>query len=613
MARFFVNRPIVAIVISILMTVIGIVAMVQLPIAQFPNIAPPEIQLSATYVGADAVTLEQSVATPIEQQMQGVDNMIYMYSINASNGQTKLYVDFDVTTKPNDDQILSQMRYTQAESKLPQEVRNYGVTIKKSTTSPLALFSLYSPNGTYDNIWLTNYANININDPMARVPGIGQVSIFGAGEYAMRFWVRPDVLAKLNITVPEILDAVKKQNTVNPAGQVGAEPVPPGQEFTYTVRAQGRLLTKEEFEAIVVRANIDGSLVRLKDVARVELGAQSYSQIGRMNGKASALIAIYQLPGSNAIDAMDRATKLMKDLKQRFPADLDYVTSLDTTLSVREGINEIVHTLFEALVLVIIVVYIFLQGWRATLIPLMAVPVSLIGTFMLFPMLGFSVNTLSLFGLVLAIGLVVDDAIVVVEAVEHLIEKGLSPKDATLKAMEQVSGPVVAIALILVAVFVPTAFIPGITGRLYQQFAVTIAVSVVISAFNALTLSPALAALLLRPKKPARGPLGWFFGWFNRGFGRVTDGYVSICGSLIRKAGLSMLFLLLVSITTGWLGSQLPSGFLPLEDQGYLYLNVQLPTASSLQRTDEICKEIEAILEKTPGVQYVSTVVGFSS
>ena len=362
MARFFVNRPIVAMVISILMTVIGIVAVVQLPIAQFPNIAPPEIQLSATYVGADAVTLEQSVATPIEQQMQGVDNMIYMYSINASNGQTKLYVDFDVTTKPNDDQILSQMRYTQAESKLPQEVRNYGVTIKKSTTSPMALFSLYSPNGTYDSIWLTNYANININDPMARVPGIGQVSIFGAGEYAMRFWVRPDVLAKLNITVPEILDAVKKQNTVNPAGQVGAEPVPPGQEFTYTVRAQGRLLTKEEFEAIVVRANIDGSLVRLKDVARVELGAQSYSQIGRMNGKASALIAIYQLPGSNAIDAMDRATKLMKDLKQRFPADLDYVTSLDTTLSVREGINEIVHTLFEALVLVIIVVYIFLAG-----------------------------------------------------------------------------------------------------------------------------------------------------------------------------------------------------------------------------------------------------------
>lgn len=612
MARFFVNRPIVAIVISILMTLIGVVAMVQLPIAQFPNIAPPEIQLQATYVGADAVTLEQSVATPIEQQMNGVDNMLYMYSVNASNGQTTLRVNFDVTTKPNDDQILSQMRYSQAESQLPQEVRNYGVTIKKSTSSPLALFALYSPSGTYDNIWLANYAYININDPMSRVPGIGQVTIFGAGQYAMRFWVRPDVLAKLGMTVPEILDAVKKQNTVNPAGQVGAEPVPAGQEFTYSVRAQGRLLTKEEFEAIVVRANIDGSLVRLKDVARVELGAQSYNMIGRMNGKPAAIIAVYQLPGSNAIQTMDQAKKLMEDLKQRFPADLDYVTSLDTTLSVREGIKEIVHTLFEALVLVIIVVFIFLQGWRATLIPLLAVPVSLVGTFMLFPLMGFSINTLSLFGLVLAIGLVVDDAIVVVEAVEHNIEQGLSPKDATLKAMEQVSGPVIAIALILVAVFVPTAFIPGITGRLYQQFAITIAVSVIISAFNALTLSPALSAMLLRPKTRTRGPLGWFFGWFNRVFGRATDWYVRVCGGLIRKAAFSMLFLVLVTVAAGWFGSNLPGGFLPMEDQGYLYLNVQLPTAASLQRTDEVCKKIEAILKEVPGVEYATTVVGYS-
>ena len=612
MARFFVNRPIVAMVISILMTLVGVVAMVQLPIAQFPNIAPPEIQLQATYVGADAVTLEQSVATPIEQQMQGVDNMIYMYSVNASNGQTTLRVDFDVTTKPNDDQILSQMRYLQAESQLPQEVRNYGVTVKKSTTSPMALFSLYSPNGTYDNIWLANYAYININDPMARVPGIGQVTIFGAGQYAMRFWVRPDVLAKLNMTVPEILDAVQKQNTVNPAGQIGAEPVPAGQEFTYTVRAQGRLITKEEFEAIVVRANPDGSIVRLKDVARIELGAQTYNMIGRMNGKPAAIIAIYQLPGSNAIQAMDAATKLMEDLKQRFPADLDYVTSLDTTLSVREGIKEIVHTLVEALILVLLVVYIFLQGWRPTLIPMLAVPVSLVGTFVLFPLLGFSVNTLSLFGLVLAIGLVVDDAIVVVEAVEHHIEEGLPPREATLKAMEQVSGPVVAIALILAAVFVPTAFVPGITGRLYQQFAITIAVSVIISAFNALTLSPALSSLLLRHRTPARGPLGWFFGWFNRGFGQATDWYVRVCGMLIRKAAFSMLFLLLVAGAAGWFGSRLPSGFLPIEDQGFLYLNVQLPAASSLQRTDEVCKKIEAILKEVPGVQYATTVVGFS-
>lgn len=612
MAKFFINRPIVAMVISIIMVILGIIAMVQLPIAQFPDIAPPEIQLQATYVGADAVTLEKSVATPIEQMMSGVDNMIYMYSVNASNGQMTLRVDFDINTRPNDDQILAQMRYTQAESQLPQDVKNFGVTIKKSTTSPLALFSLYSPNGTYDATFLANYAYVNINDPMTRVRGIGQVTIFGAGQYAMRFWVRPDQLAKLGITVTEILNAVKAQNTVNPAGQVGMEPVPPGQEFTYTVRAQGRLETIEEFEHIVIRANPDGSIVRLKDVARAELGAQMYNMIGRMNGQPSAIIAIYQLPGSNAIQTMDAARNLMEEMKSRFPADLDYVTSLDTTQAVREGIKEIVHTLFEALVLVIIVVFIFLQGWRATLIPLLAVPVSLVGTFVLFPLLGFSINTLSLFGLVLAIGLVVDDAIVVVEAVEHHIEHGLSPKDATLKAMEQVSGPVVAIALILAAVFVPTAFIPGITGRLYQQFAVTIALSVVISAFNALTLSPALSALLLRPKKSARGPLGLFFGWFNRWFERATDGYATLCGRLIRKAGFSMLLLLGVTVLSGLLGAQLPTGFLPIEDQGYVYLNVQLPEASSLQRTDQVCKQIEAILKDTPGVKYATSVVGFS-
>ena len=401
---------------------------------------------------------------------------------------------------------------------------------------------------------------------MTRVPGLGQVQIFGAGQYAMRFWMRPDQLAKLGITVPEILSAIKAQNTVNPAGQIGAEPVPAGQEFTYSVRAQGRLETEEEFGSIVIRANQDGSMVRLKDVARIELGSQLYNVIGRMNGKPSAIVAIYQLPGSNAIQTMDAATKLMEEMKERFPADLDYVTSLDTTQAVREGIKEIVHTLFEALVLVIIVVYLFLQGWRATLIPFLAVPVSLIGVFALFPLLGFSINTLSLFGLVLAIGLVVDDAIVVVEAVEHHIDHGMSPKEASLKAMEEVSGPVIAIALILVAVFVPTAFIPGITGRLYQQFAVTIALSTVISAFNALTLSPALSALLLRPKRPAKGPLGWFFGWFNRWFGRATDGYVKGCSHLIRKAGRSMLFLVAVTVRR-LVGMQLPM-VSSSEDQG---------------------------------------------
>ncbi len=612
MAKFFINRPIVAMVIAIIMVIIGVVAMVQLPIAQYPELAPPEILVNATYVGADSQTIEQSVATPIEQQMQGVDKMLYMNSVNDSSGVMKLRVTFDVGTDPNTDQLLSQMRYSLAESQLPGDVRNYGVSVKKSPSAPFAVFSLYSPHGTYDGTFLSNYAYININDPMSRVPGVGQVTIFGAGQYAMRFWVRPDTLASLGVTISDITNALTYQNTVNPAGQIGGAPVPHGQEFTYTVRAQGRLLSPEEFGDIVVRANPDGSIVRMKDVARVELGAQNYSQIGRLNGAPAAIIAIYQLPGSNAIDTMNRAKQLMEELKRRFPQDLDYKISLDTTQAVREGIKEIVITLFEAIALVIFVVYIFLQGWRATLIPLLAVPVSLVATFAVFPLLGFSINTLSLFGLVLAIGLVVDDAIVVVEAVEHHIEEGMSPRDASLKAMEQVSGPVVAIAIILAAVFVPTAFIPGITGRLYQQFAVTIAVSVIISAFNALSLSPALSALLLRPRKEARGPLGVFFRWFNRWFGRGTDGYVNWCTHLIHKAGFSMVLLLVLVVLAGFLGSRLPGGFLPEEDQGYFYLNVQLPTAASLERTDDVAKKIEGILKETPGVEMYNTIVGFS-
>ena len=494
MSRFFVERPIVAIVISILMVLLGLVAMVQLPVALYPNIAPPEILVQATYVGADALTIEEAVATPIEAQMTGVDNMLYMYSTSTtSGGQMSLRVAFDVSTDPSTDEVLAQMRYSQAASQLPPQVTTQGVTVKKSTSSPLAIFALYSPKGTYDPLFISNYAYVNINDPMTRVPGIGQVQISGAGQYAMRFWVRPDTLAKLEITVNDIINAIQAQNTVNASGQIGGNPVPSGQQFTYTVRAPGRLTAPADFENIVVRARPDGSIVRVKDVARVELGAQTYNANGRLDGRPATVIAVYQLPGSNALATVGRAKALMEQMKARFPADLDYVVSLDTTLAVTAGIHEIVVTLFQALALVILVVFIFLQGFRATLIPLLAVPVSLIGTFAVFPLLGFSINTLSLFGLVLAIGLVVDDAIVVVEAVEHHIEQGLPPREATLKAMEEVSGPVVAIALILVAVFVPTAFIPGITGRMYQQFAVTIAVSVIISAFNALTLSPALA------------------------------------------------------------------------------------------------------------------------
>ncbi|MBU1734334.1 MAG: multidrug efflux RND transporter permease subunit [Verrucomicrobia bacterium] len=612
MTKFFINRPIVAMVISIIMVIVGLVIMLGLPTAQFPNIVPPEIQIQATYVGADALTVEQSVATPIEQQMSGVDNMAYMYSVNANNGAMSMRVDFDVSTDPSIDQILAQMRESQAESQLPTDVRNYGVTVQKSTAAPLMLICLNSPKGTYDAAFLANYAYINLNDQLLRVPGIASIQVFGAGQYAMRFWVKPDQLAKLGITVPEIINAVNSQNKVNPAGQIGGEPVPPGQEYTYAVLAQGRLVTEEEFGQIVIRANPDGSMIRLKDVARVELGVQYYNLKGRLNGQPSAIIALYQLPGANAIKAVDGVNKLMIELKQRFPADLDYTVGLDTTLAVRAGIKEIVKTLFEALLLVILVVFLFLQSWRATLIPLLAVPVSLIGTFMLFPVFGFSINTLSLFGLVLAIGLVVDDAIVVVEAVERHIEEGMAPKDATIKAMQEVSGPVIAIALILAAVFIPTVFIPGITGRLYQQFAVTIAISVLISAFNALTLSPALAAMLLRPRKETRGPLALFFGSFNRMFNRVTNGYVAICRACIRKTALSLVFLALVALGIGGFAKILPGTFIPEEDQGYMYINVQLPNAASLQRTDAVCQQIEEILAKTPGVQSYTTVCGFS-
>jgi HAE1 family hydrophobic/amphiphilic exporter-1 len=612
MPQFFINRPIVAMVIAIITVIVGLVSMAGLPISQYPNIVPPQIQVMATYVGADALTVEQSVATPIEQQVNGVDNMEYMYSINANNGQMTLNVFFGVQTDATTDQILTQMRQGQAASQLPSAVSSYGVTVQKSTSAPLVLFSLYSPNGEFDATFLANYAYININNELGRVPGISQVSIFGSGQYAMRIWVRPDQLAKLDVTTDEIVQAIRAQNRVNPAGKVGAPPIPAGQEFAKSVITQGYLKTVEDFGNIIVRANADGSILRLKDVAEINLGAQNYNMQGRFNGKPSAIIACYQMPGSNALDAAEGAKKLMQRVAERFPPGLAYAESLDTTKAVTAGIEEIVKTLFEALLLVIIVVFVFLQGWRATLIPLLAVPVSLIGTFAFFPLFGFSINTLSLFGLVLAIGLVVDDAIVVVEAVEHHIEKGLSPRDAALKAMQEVSGPVVAIALVLSSVFIPTLFIPGITGSLYQQFAVTIAISVCISAFNALSLSPALAALILRPKGETRGPLGGFYAWFNRMFGRTTDNYVRICGGAIRKLVLSLGFLLITAVLGGFFGERLPPSFLPEEDQGYFYAGVQLPDASSIERTSDACAKIEKIIMDTPGVECVTTVVGLN-
>ncbi len=611
MSRFFINRPIVAIVISIILVILGLVSLLGLPIAQFPNIVPPQIQVATTYVGADALTVEASVATPIEQQVNGVQDMEYMYSVNSNNGQMTLNVFFGVDTDSTTDQILTQMRQNQATSQLPTDVRNFGVTVNQATSAPLMIFALSSPDSTYDATFLANYAYINLTNDLSRVEGVGNVSVFGAGQYAMRFWVRPDALAKLNITAQEIISAVNAQNTVNPAGQIGGSPVPAGQEFTYSVIAQGRLVTEEEFGNIIIRENPDGSNVKLSDVARIELGAQNYSIQGRFNGKPSAVIALYQQAGSNALDAAAAARKIMAEAGERFPTGLEYTVALDTTLAVTESMRDIVKTLFEAIVLVIIVVFIFLQGWRATLIPLIAVPVSLIGTFAFFPVFGFSVNTLSMFGLVLAIGLVVDDAIVVVEAVEQHIEKGLSPRDASFKAMEEVQGPVVAIALVMIAVFVPTIFIPGITGEMYQQFAVTIAVSVAISAFNALTLSPALAAMLLKPKTESNGPLAKFFRMFNRGFGKATDGYVKTSGLLIRKSMITLIALAILIAGTVVMGGKLPPGFIPNDDQGYVFGLAQLPHASSLQRTGEVATQLEKIVENTPGVEAVTTVLGY--
>jgi HAE1 family hydrophobic/amphiphilic exporter-1 len=612
MTSFFVRRPIVAIVISLVLVIAGTVLIGALPIAQFPNITPPQVQVSAVFTGADAVTVEQSVATPVEQQMNGVDKMIYMQSINGSDGTFTLNVYFEVGTDPNTDQVLAQNRVTQALPRLPSAVSAYGVTVKKEFASPLLAFGLFSPNDSYDSRFIANYATINLVDQLQRLPGIGDVKVFGSSDYSMRVWIAPDTLANLGLTVGEVVRAVQRQSNVNPAGQVGAEPVPRGQVFTNTIRAKGRLITSDEFAEVILRENPDGSVVRLKDVARIELGTENYNQSGRFKKHNSAIIAVYQLPGSNALDAAEATKKSMAAARALFPADLDYEIGFDSTAPVREGIREIVITLFETLAIVIVVVFLFLQTWRATVIPLATVPVSLIGVFLLFPLFGFSVNTLSLFGLVLAIGLVVDDAIVVVEAVQHHIDEGMSPRDATLQAMREVAGPVVAVALVLSSVFIPVAFIAGIKGRLFQQFALTIAASVMISAFNALSLSPALCATLLRPAGHRRGLFTRFFQRFNRGFAWTTDRYVGWSGLILRKTVVSLLALGAFAACAGLIAKRLPTSFLPDEDQGFVFGHVQLPDGASLQRTDAVTKKVEDILAHTDGIKAYTVVSGFS-
>jgi len=603
MAQFFIRRPIVAMVISILIVIVGVFTLTRLPIAEYPSISPTLITVASSYRGAAAEAVMDSVAIPIESQVNGVDKMLYMQSYSANDGTMTLSVTFDVGTDVDIMQVNTQNRVSQAAAQLPDAVKREGVLVNRSSPDLLLAIGLYSPKGTYDAIFLGNYANINLVDAIKRVPGVGDVKNFTAQDYAMRIWVKPDKMAALSITPEDIAAAVREQNAQAPAGTVGSEPAPAGQEAQYNVRTVGLLREADEFADIVVRSNSDGSQVKIKDVARVELGAQGYDLRARLNQSPGAALGIYLAPGANALKTAEQVTRILEESQARFPPGIKYEITLDSTAPIVASMHKIQVTLVEAILLVLVVVFIFLQSWRATIIPMLAVPVSLIGTFIAFPLLGFSVNTLTLFGLVLAIGIVVDDAIVVVEAVQHHIEHGLSPRDATVQAMKEVSGPVIAIALILCAVFVPVAFMSGVTGRLYQQFAITIAVSVIFSAINALTLSPALSAILLRKPEPGRGPLGWFFGWFNRSFDRLTKGYGNIVGFFVRKAARSMLLLVVIVGGIWLLSKQLPGGFIPDEDKGYIFVALQLPEGASLQRADAVLKKVEQIVSATKGVR----------
>ena len=609
--NFFVKRPIVAMVIAIIMVIVGTISLMSLPSEQYPNITPPIVQVRTTYTGASSLTVEESLATPLEQEINGVENMLYMKSTNSNDGTLTIDVSFDVGTDPDMSTVFTQNRVTAGTPKLPESVKQYGVKTEKSMPNILMLVSL-TADGRYGQNFLGNYALINIKDVLARIKGVGRVNVMGASDYSMRIWVKPDRLSQLGMTVTEIIAAVRAQNVTMPGGKFGAEPAPAGTEMTYTVRLPERLSSEEEFGDIVVRTNKDGSQVKVKDIARVELGVETYNMFPRMNGKEAAIVALYQAPGSNAVDLADQVRSEMERLSNDFPEGMRYDVTLDGAAPITAGIEEIVITLFVALLLVILVVFIFIQDWRATLIPTIAIPVSLIGTFMIFPLLGFTINVLSLLGLVLAIGIVVDDAIVVVEAVQVNIAKGMKTKEATQKAMAEVTAPVIATTLVLVAVFIPVAGMAGITGSLYQQFAITIAISVVFSSINALSLTPALCGILLKEPKPYKGVLGKFFAWFNKVFDKTTDSYMSFTNIVASKAKRGMVFIGIIAVGIVVLGKILPGGFIPSEDQGYFYINIQLPDGASLQRTLETSKQVEAIVSNYPEVKFVTTAAGFS-
>jgi HAE1 family hydrophobic/amphiphilic exporter-1 len=609
--NFFVHRPIVAMVIAIVIVIVGSVSLIDLAIEQYPNLTPSIVEVRGNYTGANAISVEESVATPIEQEVNGVDNMIYMKSTNANDGSMVIQVSFDVGTDPDMNTVLTQNRVSAASAKLPASVTKYGVTTKKSLPNIMLALTLTS-DGRYDQDFLGNYALINIKDQLARIKGIGRVDVMGAANYSMRIWVKPDRLAQMGLTVPEIVNAINEQNVIVPGGQFGAEPAPPGTEFTYTVRLPERFNSAEAFEDIVIRTNSDGSQVKIGDIATVNLGVETYNMIPRSNAETCAIIALYQAPGSNAVELAENVIAEMEVLSKNFPESVKYEVGLDTTLPITAGIKDIIVTLIIALLLVILVVFIFIQDWRATLIPTLAIPVSLVGAFIFFPMLGFTINVLSLLGLVLAIGIVVDDAIVVVEAVQVNIAKGMNAKEATLDAMAKVTAPVIATTLVLIAVFIPVAGMVGITGILYQQFAITIVVSVIVSSINALTLSPALCSILLKEPKPYKGGLGWFFGKFNKWMDKSTDSYMNLTGVITRKIKRSIVFIIIMTIGAGIFGALVPGGFIPEEDMGYFYVNIQLPDAASLQRTSVISEDIESILMDYPEVQFVLNATGYS-
>jgi len=608
-SRFFIDRPMFAVVISLFIIIVGLASMVNLPIAQYPEIAPPVVTVTATYPGANAEVLEQTVAAPLEEQINGVEGMIYMNSISAASGVVTVNVTFDVGTNVDDAAVNVNNRVRLAEARLPAEVRRQGVVVQKSSSQFLQVIALQSPNDRFDAVYLSNYATINLLDRLKRIPGAANVQIFGAKDYAMRIWLKPDRMAQLKVTTADIIAAVQEQNSQYAAGQIGQQPAPKTLELNYIIATSGRLTEPAQFEDIVLRANPDGSILRLKDVARIELGSKDYSFTGKVNGKPAALIGIFLQSGANALEVAGEVRATMKELSGRFPEGMTYSIPYDTTRFVEVSIEEVVKTLAEAMLLVFLVVYVFLQNWRATVIPMVAVPVSLIGTFAGLFMLGYSINTLTLFGMVLSIGIVVDDAIVVLENVERIMsEQNKSPREAALQAMEEVTGPVVAIVLVLCAVFVPVAFLGGLAGELYRQFAVTIAISVVISGVVALTLSPALCATILKHEHKHRHG---FFEWFNGWFARVTERYSNGVRWMLKHFALSLALFAVMIIAAFGLMRIVPGSFVPPEDQGYYITVVILPDAATLSRTERIMDQVEQVAQSSPATLDTVSFAGF--